>query len=213
MSQVVAVCRVHELRPDPGSVGITAIDKRPVEGPVAVRRFGLYGDVQADRRDHGGPDQAVYAYAEEEAAWWAGELGEDVPPGRFGENLRTRGVDVDGAEIGAVWRVGDVLELEVTSPRTPCATFGRFLGQERWVRRFAARGRTGAYLRLVHPGDVRAGDRVEQVSTPGHGVTVSRWYSRQDPADARTLLEAESDGALTLSARLRDYAEASLTRV
>lgn len=212
MSHVVAVCRVHELHADPGSVGITAIDKRPVDGPVAVRRFGLYGDVQADRRDHGGPDQAVYAYAEEEAAWWAAELGQEVWPGRFGENLRTRGLDVDAAEIGAVWRIGDVLELEVTCPRTPCATFGRFLGQERWVRRFSGRGRTGAYLRVVRPGDVQAGDRVHQVSTPGHGVTVSRWYTGQDPADARTLLDAERDGALTLGERLRDYVEASLAR-
>lgn len=81
MSSLVAVCRVHTLHPDEGSVGTTAIDKRPLDEPVRVRRIGLYGDVQADREYHGGYDQALYAVAEEEVDHWVRELGRDLPPG------------------------------------------------------------------------------------------------------------------------------------
>lgn len=75
---LLAVCRVHQLRPDSGTVGITAIDKRPVEGLVNVRPLGLYADVQADRANHGGLDQAIYAYSQEDADFWATELGREI---------------------------------------------------------------------------------------------------------------------------------------
>ncbi|WP_206691063.1 MOSC domain-containing protein [Quadrisphaera sp. INWT6] len=145
MGTLLAVCRVHQLLPDPGVFGVTAIDKRPVGGPVRVRPFGVWGDVQADRADHGGRDKALYAYAQEAADRWAAELEREVPPGTFGENLRTSGVDVDGAEVGERWSVGadpaTALVVEVTMPRTPCATFARRMREERWVRRFARSGR------------------------------------------------------------------------
>lgn len=100
----------------------TAIDKRPVEGPVAVHRIGLAGDRQVERRHHGGVEQAVHAYAAEDLAWWADRLGRPLAPGSFGENLTTRGLDVTGTRIGERWQVGDVL-LEVADVRLPCATF------------------------------------------------------------------------------------------
>jgi MOSC domain-containing protein YiiM len=201
---VTHVCRVAALRPDVGTVGVTAIDKRAVDEPVRVGRYGLRGDVQADRKDHGGLDKAVYAYDQAEADWWADELGEEVPAGRFGENLRVSRLAVDDAEIGERWRVGDTLELEVTGPRTPCATFGRWLGQDGWVRRFTQRGRPGVYLSVLTPGDVRADDPVTVTHRPGHGVTVAGWYSGQDPDDARTLLALEADGGWTMAGYLRD---------
>ncbi|WP_277207354.1 MOSC domain-containing protein [Isoptericola croceus] len=176
MGELLAVCRVHQLLPDPGSVGITAIDKRPVEGRVRVGRYGLYADVQADRANHGGEDQAVYAYAAEDAEFWEPELEREVVPGLFGENLRTRGLEVSGALIGERWRVGSAV-LEVTQPRTPCATFARRLGSPpRWVRRFTEANRTGAYLRVVEPGDLGAGDAVEVIFRPSHGVSAADWF-------------------------------------
>ena len=69
-ASVLAVCRVHQLLPDEGSVGVTAIDKRPVEGPVKVHKLGLHGDVQASRIHHGGEDQAIYAYSQADADYW-----------------------------------------------------------------------------------------------------------------------------------------------
>lgn len=212
MSELLAVCRVARLRPDAGQVGVTAIDKRPVEGPVRVRRLGLFGDVQADRADHGGPDKALYAYDDAEAAYWAAELGADVAPGQFGENLRTRGLDVDGAEIGERWRIGEQVVVEVTMPRTPCATFGRWLGQERWVRRFGDHGRPGAYLRVVERGEVEAGDRVDVVHRPGHGVTVTGWFTDPWPDDARALLAARDTGTLELADIMTEMAEVVAAR-
>ncbi|MGQ7296862.1 MOSC domain-containing protein [Quadrisphaera sp. KR29] len=207
MGTLLAVCRVHQLLPDDGTVGVTAIDKRPVQGPVKVLALGAHGDVQADRYDHGGRDKALYAYAQEAADRWATELGREVPPGLFGENLRTAGVDVDGAEVGERWRIGSgeaALEVEVTMPRTPCATFARRMGEQRWVRRFARAGAPGAYLRVVRPGTVAAGDAVEVLSRPGHGVGVARWLVEADPADARTLLACAADGELDLAPDLLD---------
>ncbi len=149
----------------------SGIDKRPVEGRVAVHPLGLDGDVQVNRKHHGGEGQAVYAYAQEDADWWAAELDRELPAGRFGENLRTTGLDLTGAVLGERWRVGTAL-LEVSASRTPCANFERFWGVPQLVKRFTARGTTGAYLRVLEPGDVGAGDAVDVVSRPDHGVTV-----------------------------------------
>ncbi|MFV0458529.1 MAG: MOSC domain-containing protein [Actinomycetales bacterium] len=211
MSRVIAVCRVHELRADAGQVGVTAIDKRPVEGPVKVRRLGLYGDVQADREHHGGLEQAVYAYAEESVAEWARELGRVLPPGIFGENLRTEGLDVDGAELGERWRIGTV-EFEVSGPRVPCATFARRMGEPSWVRRFTDRGKVGAYLRVRSTGELRAGDAVEVLSRPGHGVSVSQWFMHQRPEDAQALRDSEREGGLTIGPSLAAYVDRALAR-
>ncbi|MPV37201.1 MOSC domain-containing protein [Georgenia subflava] len=204
-ARVTHVCRVADLHPDAGTVGVTAIDKRPVSGPVKVGTYGLYGDVQADRKHHGGPEKAVYAFAQAEADHWAAELGEDVPAGRFGENLRVAGAVVEDAEIGERWRVGPTLELEVTGPRTPCATFGRWLHQDGWVRRFSERAHPGVYLRVLTTGEVTAGDEVSVTHRPGHGVTVRDWFTRQDPADARALLAHERATGWTMADYLRDY--------
>jgi MOSC domain-containing protein YiiM len=113
----------------------------------------------------------VYAYAQEDADWWAAELDRELPPGRFGENLRTSGLDLRAAVLGERWQVGTAL-LEVTAWRTPCANFARFWGIPDLVKRFAAHGATGAYLRVVQTGDIGPGDSVEVVSRPDHGITV-----------------------------------------
>lgn len=210
--RVLAVCRVHQLQPDGARGDVTAIDKRPLAGAVDVGHLGVRGDVQADREDHGGPDKAVYAYAQEEVDHWTGVLQRDLPPGLFGENLRTAGVDVDGAEVGERWRVGERLELEVTMARTPCQTFARHLGEERWVRRFTERGRPGAYLRVLVPGMVRAGDPVEVLSRPGHGVTTSAFFVERSPQAARVLRAAHDDGVLALAPALLVYVDRALGR-
>ncbi|HEX8102354.1 MAG TPA: MOSC domain-containing protein [Solirubrobacteraceae bacterium] len=152
---------------------LSAIGKRPVEGRVRVAGTNLEGDAQADRRVHGGPDKAVYAYALADIAWWAGELGRDLVPGAFGENLTTEGVDVTGAVIGERWRIGDAVELEVAQPRLPCSKLGIAFGDGRMVRRFAEASRPGAYLRILVEGTIGAGDPIEVVDRPAHGVTVA----------------------------------------
>ncbi len=178
MPCVLAVCVVHGLRPDPGTFGVTAIDKRPVDGPVHVGPYGLYADVQADRKHHGGLDQAVYVYGQEDADWWAAEVGADFPPGVFGENVRVEGFDVNAARVGDRWRVGEHVLLEVTKPREPCQTFARWIESQGiasasgWVKRFYAAKRLGPYLRVLTPGDIRAGDAIEIVPAAGDAPLV-----------------------------------------
>ncbi|MEU4572871.1 MOSC domain-containing protein [Nonomuraea sp. ATR24] len=158
-----------------GKLKRTAIDKRPVTHRVEVRAGGLAGDERADREHHGAPGHAVYAYAREDYDWWEAELGRELRDGRFGENLTVSGVDVNGALIGERWRVGTAL-LEVTGPRVPCVVFRNWLDEPAWVRRFTEARRTGAYLRVVEPGELGAGDAVDVVSRPGGSVTVAESF-------------------------------------
>jgi MOSC domain-containing protein YiiM len=211
-SSVVAVCVVHEIKPDAGIVGRTAIDKRPVAGPVQVGSLGLVGDTQCDTERHGGPDKALYAYDEAEAQRWAMELGCTAQPGMFGENLVVRGLAVTDAVVGEHWQVGPEVQLEVTSPRMPCTTFGRHVGQSRWVRRFSERTDVGTYLRVHRPGFVTAGDQLYRRYVPSHGVTVREVFIAimNGPADHDRLRLLLSDDAL--AAELRKYLERVLTR-
>jgi MOSC domain-containing protein YiiM len=197
---------MHALVPDVrGSLELTAIDKRPVDGRVPVDALGVEGDDQFDKAHHGGVDQAVYAYAREDAQWWAVQLGYDIAPGRFGENLSTSGVDVTGAVLGERWQVGDDgLLLEVTSPRVPCATFQGWMHEEHWVKRFTERGTPGAYLRVLHVGTVAAGDAIEVVHRPGHGLTVGEALVLRD-ADEQRLRDA-------LDVGLRESMDAAIRR-
>jgi len=158
----------------------TAMEKRPVAGSVTARTLGLDGDQVSDTRYHGGIDQAVYAFAREDLDWWASELGFEIPDGQFGENLTTQGIDVNEAEIGERWQVGEVL-LEVRSIRTPCNDFKAWMGlsgydNSAWVRRFAQVGRPGPYLKVLGEGSIRAGDEISVIYEPGHGVTVSTMF-------------------------------------
>ena len=168
----VNVGRPQPLGPYRGGTVRSAIVKAPVDGRVRVEGVNLAGDDQADRRVHGGPDKAVYAYASEDAAWWAAALDREIPPGMFGENLTTEGVDVSGAVIGERWRIGSV-ELEVCQPRLPCFKLGLRLGDPLMVRRFGEASRPGAYLRIVREGELGAGDAIEVIHRPEHGVTVA----------------------------------------
>jgi MOSC domain-containing protein YiiM len=163
-----------------GYVRRTAIDKRPVDGPVRVGELGLAGDEVADTKHHGGTYQAVYAFAREDLDHWAEQLGRPIAPGLFGENITTAGIDVNEALMGERWRIGTVL-LEVVSVRIPCSVFKNWLGvsgydDARWVKRFTAAGRPGPYLRVLEPGRLAAGDAVVVEHRPDHDVTVSTMF-------------------------------------
>ncbi len=183
---------------------MTAIDKQPVEGPVKVHKLGLHGDVQADRINHGGEDQAVYAYSQADADFWVEQLNRDLPPGIFGENLRVSGIDATGAVIGERWKVGLDVELEVTSPRVPCATFQRRMEEPQWVKRFTQEGKVGAYLRVVHTGSIQTGDHIHRTYVPKHGITIGQWFSEPDLEMIEALRDAEADGEIRLQPEFHD---------
>ena len=161
----------------------TAIDKRPAAGRIAVRALGLAGAESADKENHGGREQALYAYAREDLDWWVERLGYELRNGQFGENITTSGLDVTGALIGETWRIGSAV-VQVTTPRIPCVTFQSWMDEPHWVKRFAAAGRPGAYLRVLAEGAVAAGDPVEVIDRPAQRVTIAEsmraYYGDQD---------------------------------
>ncbi|MCH9731833.1 MAG: MOSC domain-containing protein [Actinomycetia bacterium] len=160
----------------------TGISKRPSEEPLAVRApgprqgglgSGVVGDSVCDPRHHGGDDQAVYAYAREDLDAWQSQLDRELTNGMFGENITTSGVDVNNCLVGERWSIGsDGLILEATSPRIPCKTFSTWLGVPGWIKAFTAQARPGAYFRVIAPGTLGAGDRIEVLERPDHSVTI-----------------------------------------
>jgi MOSC domain-containing protein YiiM len=185
-ARVLDVCLVHNV--GPGYFGETAIDKRPVGGPVAVTELGLVGDRQLGR-SHGGLDKAVYCYAAEDARWWSDKIDRPCPPGMFGENLRTQALDVSRALLGERWRIGEVL-LEVRMPRTPCENLSLRIGIEGFHVQFNASGRVGALLRVLERGVVQAADRIVVESRPDHEVTVAAWATGVEAPQMRHLLDS-----------------------
>ncbi len=208
MMRILAVCAaahdraVNPRRPDDR----TAIDKRPVSGPVHVGRLGLDIDHVCDTVHHGGEEQAVYAYSDREARRWADELGRDLPFGWFGENLRIDGPTTD-LVVGSRLQVGTTLVLETTIPRTPCNTFALWAAEDSWVKRFAERGDVGTYLRVVTPGPVTAGDTVTVLDEPRHGATIRDVFTASRPDRLRALLDRDD-----LPAKVARDARAALNR-
>lgn len=191
-ARLAAVNVVHQVIRGPSRW--TAIDKRPVQGQVRVGQLGLHGDTQCDTRHHGGPDKALYAYAVEDNAWWATTLDRTIPPGLFGENLTTIDVDVTGALIGERWQIGGPRNgclIEVTMPRTPCPNLSFRMDIAHFHRRFAAVGRTGAYLRVVQAGWVRAGSHIVVTHRPDHDVTVGAVAAGASSEQLRELLDSD----------------------
>ncbi|MEU0247407.1 MOSC domain-containing protein [Streptomyces sp. NPDC006235] len=151
--------------------GRSAIEKLAISSSVAVTKLGIEGDEQA-ADFHGGVLQAVYAYAREDLDWWSGQLARPLRNGMFGENIDLVGFDVSGAVLAEQWRVGEVL-LEVMAPRMACGTFGAWMGEKGWAKRFNAARRPGAYLRVLEEGRLAPGDPVEIVWRPAKRVTVA----------------------------------------
>jgi len=167
-----------------GSEGRTGIDKRSVVGPIEFKNNGVVGDRIIDTNVHGGYDQAVYAYAQEDARWWEKEIGEEIPAGRFGENLTTEGIDVNAALVGEQWKIGSVI-LEVSQPRIPCRVFAGFWKRATLIKDFTQAGRPGAYLRIIQEGTVQAGDLIEVIYKPDHAISISDLFSAKSGERAK----------------------------
>jgi MOSC domain-containing protein YiiM len=182
----------------------TAIWKEPVAGRRHVGGVNVDGDEQADRRVHGGPAKAIYAYSAEDYAWWESVLGASLPPATFGENLTVSGVQLADCVVGERWRIGEAL-LRVSEPRIPCFKLGIRMGDAGFIERFADAARPGTYLAIDSDGELGAGDPIELVKRPDHQVTigmVERAYHGHPELRERLVDVAElSEGWRTWAAR------------
>ncbi len=206
-ASIEAVCVVHEIID--GYYHPTAIDKRSVDGPVSIGELGPDGDRHVDK-SHGGVDAAVYVYAAEDAAYFAQALDREIPPGLFGDNVRTRGLDVTSSLLGERWWFGEPgtgVLLEVRKPRTPCHNFSMRMGIDGFHVDFNRTGRVGAMCRVLEPGVVRAGDPVTVDHEPDHEVSIGVLVTGMTPAQAQGLLDSGVSLTSAVRNKARRYAD------
>jgi MOSC domain-containing protein YiiM len=191
--------------------GKTGIFKRGVDGPVAVTSLGLAGDTISDTENHGGVDQAVYIYGAPDYDWWSQELGRELPPGAFGENLTVSGLRSAECCIGDRFLIGSVV-LEVTAPRIPCSTLSARMGDRMFVKRFMRAERPGLYCRIVHGGEVLAGDAVELERYEGENVpAVELFRDFFDSETSESMLRRHL--SVPIAVRARVHKESQLRRL
>lgn len=135
---------IGERRTQPKGDGFetTGIFKIPTRERVHIGTLGLPGDVICDVKDHGGPDQAVYLYGAPDYAWWSEQLGRQLEPGTFGENLTLSDFESARYNIGDRLQMG-TLVLEFTAPRIPCSTLARRMGDSEFIKKYRAAERPG----------------------------------------------------------------------
>ena len=153
----------------------TGIFKAPTDQPVKITALGLERDAIVDAKYHGGPDQAVYIYGTADYDWWREQLGQEIPPGTFGENLTISGLESARFNVGDFLRVGEVV-LQVTSPRFPCGTFAARMNDLQWVKKFRDAERPGLYCRVIKDGIVKPGDPVSVEPYQGETLSILQMY-------------------------------------
>jgi MOSC domain-containing protein YiiM len=156
-------------------VETTGIYKLPVDRPVEIKSLGIEGDAICDKKHHGGPDQALYLYGGADYAWWEQELGQELAPGTFGDNLTISDLESGQFNVGDTLHIGEVT-LQVTSPRIPCGTFATRMGDPQWVKKFRAAERPGLYVRVVREGVIKAGDPVTVEKFTGETISIVEMY-------------------------------------
>ena len=150
----------------------TGIFKLPTEVPTKVSRLGLENDVIVSKKHHGGPDQAVYVYGTADYEWWSKELGKELAPGTFGDNLTISELESAQFNIGDYLHIGEVT-LQVSAPRIPCNTFAARMGDPLWVKKFRHAERPGLYCRVIDEGVVKIGDDVSVEKYNGETISNS----------------------------------------
>lgn len=168
--KLLAIC-IGQAERLPAKSYKTGIYKTPVNGPVLIDLLGLVGDAVCNKKHHGGPDQAILIEGSLTLAWWAAELGRDLPPGTFGENLVIEGLDNRDVAVGDRFHLGEIV-LEATSPRSPCNTLVARMGDRKFSKAFLKAGRPGIYCRVIAPGSLQVGDTARHEFYAGERVSV-----------------------------------------
>ena len=164
----------------------TGIFKMPASTPVKITRLGLDGDVIISKKHHGGPDQAIYVYGEADYGWWSNQLGREIGPGTFGENLTISELESAQFNIGDYLHFGEIT-LQVTAPRIPCGTFAARMEDPQWVKKFRQAERPGLYCRVLQEGTLRTGDTVSSEKYTGETISILEvfrdYYDRNKSAE------------------------------
>ena len=152
----------------------SAIAKHQMTEPVMLTPVGLDGDQVEDTRVHGGPEQALLAYAASHYPLWRAEWGrDDMGPGGFGENLTVEGADETTVCIGDRWAIGEAV-VEVTKPRSPCNRLAWYQRREDLIQRVRLTGRSGWYLRVLTPGLIHPGSAIRLIERGCPDMSVRR---------------------------------------
>lgn len=167
-----------QIAPLPGSDRLSGIAKTPVTEAQWLGPEGLQGDRQADRRVHGGVEKALHHYPRDHGPAWQAEIG-PLPlldePGAFGENISTLGLTEAGVAAGDIFRLGTAL-VQVSQGRQPCWKLNLRFAVPDMARRVQASGRTGWYYRVLEPGLVRPGDRLDLIDRIAPDWTIARLW-------------------------------------
>ena len=142
--KVVAVCRSDKK----------GTRKEVVAECVLREDYGLVDDAHADCYTH----RQVSLLAVESIDKMR-QLGLDVGPGDFAENLTTEGIDLVSLPVGTRLSVGEEVTLEITQIgkecHTRCAIF-RQVGQ-------CVMPEEGVFARVIRGGVVEAGDSIRAI--------------------------------------------------
>ncbi|WP_105424721.1 MOSC domain-containing protein [Neorhizobium tomejilense] len=183
--KLLAVCLGRPERL-PGKSFKTGIYKSAVNAAVMIDSLGLVGDAVCNKKHHGGEDQAILLEGSLTLDWWAAELGRDLAPGTFGENLTVEGLDNRDVAVGDRFHIGEIV-LEATCARSPCNTLAVKMGDPKFLKTYSKAARPGIYCRVVKPGMVSPGDLVRHELYAGDRVMIAEMLA----AVGRNLSETE----------------------
>lgn len=211
MNEVTALCVGRSaLLPDGRR---SAIAKHPVIGPVHIGRLGLSGDVQTNKRHHGGPEMAVHLYPLAHHMFWRDRLGDHpllADPGAFGTNIAIEELDESQVRIGERFRLGTAV-LEISQPRMPCATIERRFERKGMVTAILESGRCGWYFRVIEEGEAQAGDPLDPTPDSGTEYTVRKVFEAlavpSGPVDSELLVALAKCRVLTADWRAKARAK------
>ena len=170
LHKVLAVC-TGKAAPSDAKSGVTGYFKTSQSGPVPVTEDGMFGDFIGDLDHHGGVDQAVYIFGDDDRIWWEQKLGYTCPAGFFGENLLIGNLSCVDLCLGDILQCGNTM-LQITSPRIPCATYASVMKTKTALKDFYAAGRPGAYARVLQTGQIAQDDDVTYIPFVGERITV-----------------------------------------
>lgn len=187
----------------------TGLFKEPTDEIQRIEQAGLLGDSVVSPHGAARLAQALSVYPIEHYRSWRNELGGDVfQAGCFGENLTTEGVLESTINLGDVLRVGSA-RLQVTYARTPCSKLNARMGG-RFSKLFLRSRRVGFYLKVLEPGAVRRGDRLEVLEREPDPVTVDDFVRLLffDSWDVQGLMRIASCQSLSKELRRRIHEKA-----